>query len=141
MNVSQDLYVAHGLVSVDSSYLLLRRRDGRYLGGQWDIPGGTVERGESPVDAVVRECLEETGLSARCGELIAHYTNPDTEGRDLTFHTMTYRLILNDDDSSTQVKVSEEEHDDAKWLSLDDAFELPLVWHVRQTLDFVRPKG
>lgn len=141
VNVSQDLYVAHGLVSVDSSYLLLRRRDGRYLGGQWDIPGGTVERGESPVDAVVRECLEETGLSARCGELIAHYTNPDTEGRDLTFHTMTYRLILNDDDSSTQVKVSEEEHDDAKWLSLDDAFELPLVWHVRQTLDFVRPKG
>jgi len=140
VNVSQDLYVAHGLVSVDSAYLLLRRRNGRYLGGQWDIPGGSVEDGESPDDAVVRECLEETGLSARCGELIAHYTNPDTKGRDLKFHTLTYRLILNDF-SNTKVKVSEEEHDDAKWLSLEDAFELPLVWHVRQTLDLVRPKG
>lgn len=141
MNVNQDLYVAHGLVSVDSSYLFLRRRDGRYLGGQWDIPGGTVEYGETPADAAVRECLEETGLSAHCGELISHYTNPDSEGRELTFHTMTYRLILNDEDSNKQVRLAEEEHDDAKWLSLESAFELPLVWHVRQTLDFARPKG
>lgn len=135
----QDRYIAHGLVSKDSSYLLLRRRDGRYLGGQWDIPGGTVEDDESPEEAVVRECLEETSLNVHCGELISHYTNLDTEGRDLKFHTMTYRLILNEHDWSTQVKVSEE-HDDAKWLSLNDALDLPLVWHVRQTLEFVRSK-
>lgn len=139
MNVTQDLYVAHGLVSIDSSYLLLRRRKGRYLGEQWDIPGGTVEDGESSEDAAVRECCEETGLSASCGELLTHYTNPDTKGRDLTFHTMTYRLILNEDDPVGGVKISEEEHDDARWLNLEDAFELPLVWHVRQTLDFLRP--
>ena len=140
-HVSHDLYVAHGLVSNDSSYLFLRRRDGRYLGGQWDIPGGTVEKDESPEDAVVRECLEETGLRARCGELLTHYANADTEGRDLNFHTMTYRLILEGDDLDPQVKISEAEHDDAQWLSLEDAFASPLVWHVRQTLDFARPKG
>ena len=139
--VGQDLYVAHGLVSNDSSYLFLRRRAGRYLGGQWDIPGGTVEKDESSEDAVVRECLEETGLRAKCGELLTHYTNADTEGRDLRFHTMTYRLILERDDLHSQVKISEEEHDDAKWLSLEEAVELPLVWHVRQTLDFARPEG
>ena len=138
--MNRDLYVAHALVSVDSSYLFLRRRDGHYLGRQWDIPAGTVEDGESPEDAVTRECFEETGLGARCGELIAHYINPDTEGRDLTFHTMTYKLILNDEYSNKQVRLSEEEHDDSKWLCLESAYELPLVWHVRQTLDFVRPK-
>ena len=139
--VGHDLYVAHGLVSNDSSYLFLRRRHGRYLGGQWDIPGGSVEKGESSEDAAVRECLEETGLSARCGDLLTHYTNADTEGRDLRFHTMTYRLILERDDLHPRVKISEEEHDDAQWLSLEEAFELPLVWHVRQTLDFAHPKG
>ena len=139
--MGQDLYVAHGLVSNDSSYLFLRRRDGRYLGGQWDIPGGTVEEGESSEDAAVRECLEETGLSARCGDLLTHYTNADTEGRDLSFHTMTYRLILEGDDLDPRVKLSEEEHDDAKWLLLEEAFELPLVWHVRQTLNFARLAG
>ena len=57
--VSQDQYVAHGLVSKGFSYLFLRRCDDRYLGGRWDIPGGTVEKGESPEDAAVRECFEE----------------------------------------------------------------------------------
>ena len=65
--VSQDRYVAHGLVSKASFYLLLRRRNERYLGGQWDIPGGTVEDGETSEDAAVRECFEETGFSAQCG--------------------------------------------------------------------------
>ncbi len=138
--VGHDLFVAHGLVSKDLSYLFLRRREGRYLGGQWDIPGGTVEKGESPEDAAVRECLEETGLRARCGDLVSHYTNADTEGRDLNFHTITYRLILQGNDPHLRVKLSEEEHDDAKWLSLEQAVELPLVWHVRQTLVCARPE-
>jgi len=141
VNVSQDLYVAHGLVSVNSSYLLLRRRDGRYLGGQWDIPGGTVEDGESPNDAAVRECLEETGRVVTCGELLTHYTNDDTEGRDLIFHTLTYILNLNEGNESNEIKISKDEHDDARWLSIGEALDLPLVWHVRQTLAFVRLNG
>lgn len=139
-DVSQDRYVAHGLISKDSSYLFLKRLDGCYLGGQWDIPGGTVEKGESPEDAVVRECFEETAINAICGELITHYTNADTEGRDLTFHTMTHRLNWKEESVTNVIKVSEEEHDDAKWLSIDDALDLPLVWHVRQTLSFVRSR-
>jgi len=136
--MSQDQYVAHGLVSNGSSYLFLRRCDGRYLGGEWDIPGGTVEAGESPEDAAVRECFEETGLVAKCGELITHYTNADTEGRDLAFHTMTYKMNWKEEDLTNGIKISEEEHDDAIWLSIDDALDLPLVWHVRQTLNFAR---
>ena len=53
---------------------------------------------------------------------------------------MTHKLILSSNDSTPQVSVSEVEHDGAKWLSVEVAFELALVWHVRQTLVFVRPK-
>ena len=139
--MTQDLYVAHGLISVNSSYLLLRRRDGRYLGGQWDIPGGTVEDGESPNDAVVRECLEETGRVVTCGELVTHYTNDDTEGRDIIFHTLTYGLNLKEGNDSNEIKISKDEHDDTRWLSIGQALDSPLVWHVRQTLVFVRLNG
>jgi 8-oxo-dGTP diphosphatase len=139
--VSRDKYVAHGLVSKGSSYLFLKRRDGRYLGGQWDIPGGTVEASETPEDAIVRECFEEAGLETTCGELITHYANEDTGGRNLVFHTMTYRMNWKEEDFTNGIKISEEEHDDAIWASMDDALLLPLVWHVRLTLDFLPPKG
>lgn len=134
--MGSDLYVAHGLVVKDSSYLFLRRFDGRYLGGQWDISGGTVEEGESWEEAAARECFEETGLSVSCGELITHFSNPATEGRDLIFHTITYRLVLNDE-VNDQVTISKEEHDGAQWLTPHDALNLPMVWHAQETLKFL----
>ena len=73
--------------------------------------------------------------------LITHYINTDTGGRDLIFHTMTYRLDWNESETVTNLKISEKEHDDAKWLSIDEALDLPLVWHARQTMQFVRAKG
>tara|TARA_Y100000296_G_scaffold80523_1_gene106209 strand:- start:23265 stop:25127 length:1863 start_codon:yes stop_codon:yes gene_type:complete len=41
--------------------LLLKRGDGGDYPGHWAFPGGHVEPGESPMDAAVRECFEETG--------------------------------------------------------------------------------
>ena len=57
---------------------------------QGGVPGGTVEPGETPAHADVRETLEEAGLVVIAGEEISHYTNPDTNGRPLTFHALTY---------------------------------------------------
>jgi ADP-ribose pyrophosphatase YjhB (NUDIX family) len=38
--------------------------------GEWSVPGGRVESGETLVEAVVREVAEETGLEVVCGELV-----------------------------------------------------------------------
>jgi 8-oxo-dGTP diphosphatase len=45
--------------------LLLIRRGHAPSAGSWSVPGGRVEAGESEVDAVVRELVEETGLAVR----------------------------------------------------------------------------
>jgi len=134
--VSRDRFVAHGLVRRAEKYLLLRRRDGRYLGGLWDIPGGTVEPGETPAEAAVRECWEETRLRTTVGDEVSHFENADTNGRDLTFHTITYRLHL--PDLEPDVHLSAEEHDDFRWLTRTKALDLPLVWHVARTLGEVQ---
>ncbi|HEX6567873.1 MAG TPA: NUDIX domain-containing protein [Acidimicrobiales bacterium] len=55
---------------VDGRLLLVQRAPGRSGGGRWAVPGGRVEAGERVRDAVVRELREETGLRARCGELV-----------------------------------------------------------------------
>jgi 8-oxo-dGTP pyrophosphatase MutT (NUDIX family) len=53
--------------------LLLQQRSD---GGQWGLPGGSVEIGESVHDAVVREVFEETGLHIVPGRLVGVYSDP-----------------------------------------------------------------
>jgi len=50
--------------------LLARNSDASAFPGQWTLPGGGVEQGEHPDDAVVREFSEETGLSVRVDGLL-----------------------------------------------------------------------
>lgn len=45
----------------------------------WTLPGGGLEPGESPADAVVREMLEETGIQVRVVRLIIEHTLEDFE--------------------------------------------------------------
>lgn len=53
--------------------LLLQQRSD---GGQWGLPGGSVEIGESVLDAVAREVHEETGLIVKVRRLIGVYSAP-----------------------------------------------------------------
>src|SRR5437762_7698892 len=55
------------------SRLLLQQRSD---GGQWGLPGGSVEIGESVAEAVVREVREETGLSVRPRRIVGVYSDP-----------------------------------------------------------------
>ena len=62
---------ASAVVRSDDGRLLLARRAGPPDEGKWDLPGGFLEEGEHPLDAVVRELREETGLEIEPLELIA----------------------------------------------------------------------
>ncbi len=62
--------VGVGGVIIDRSRALLIRRGSEPLLGEWSIPGGTLELGESLGKGVARELLEETGLEVRVLDLI-----------------------------------------------------------------------
>lgn len=76
--------VGVGGVVIDDRRTLLIRRGSEPLRGQWSIPGGTLELGESLEDGVARELLEETGLEVRVLDLIEVFdrifTEPDAGG-------------------------------------------------------------
>jgi 8-oxo-dGTP diphosphatase len=62
--------VGVGGVIIDNGRALLIRRGSEPLRGEWSIPGGTLELGESLQEGVARELREETGLQVRVLELI-----------------------------------------------------------------------
>lgn len=62
--------VAIGGVILDGSKVVLVRRGQEPLLGQWSIPGGAVEVGETLAEALRREILEETGLAVRAENVL-----------------------------------------------------------------------
>jgi len=64
---------AFAIILHSDQILLVKARDK----ANWQLPGGRIESGESPVDAVVREVKEETGLEARVGRLTGRYRRED----------------------------------------------------------------
>jgi ADP-ribose pyrophosphatase YjhB (NUDIX family) len=62
--------VGVGAVVVHRDSVLLVKRSHPPLQGEWSLPGGVVELGESLPDAVRREVLEETGVAVEVGALV-----------------------------------------------------------------------
>ncbi len=57
------LVAACALVDADGRVLITQRPEGKQLAGLWEFPGGKVEPGETPEEALVRELREEIGLT------------------------------------------------------------------------------
>lgn len=62
--------VGVGGIVIGNGRVLLVRRGQEPLLGQWSIPGGLLEAGETLIAGVEREILEETGLSVRAVDLV-----------------------------------------------------------------------
>jgi 8-oxo-dGTP diphosphatase len=73
------LVAACVLLARDGRVLLAKRPQGRPLAGLWEFPGGKVEAGERPEDALIRELCEELGIAIDGQDLIP-----------LTFASHTY---------------------------------------------------
>jgi 8-oxo-dGTP diphosphatase len=72
--------VGVGGVVIASGRTLLVRRGGPPLEGQWSIPGGMLEVGETLLEGVRRELLEETGIEVRVGALIEVFERINVDG-------------------------------------------------------------
>lgn len=61
--------VVAGFLKKDTRILVGQRPENNSLAGLWEFPGGKIELGESPEEALARELSEELGIEAEIGEL------------------------------------------------------------------------
>ncbi|UCF99090.1 MAG: (deoxy)nucleoside triphosphate pyrophosphohydrolase [Spirochaetaceae bacterium] len=63
--------VTAALVEKNGKILLALRKAGKHMGRKWEFPGGKVDPGEKPEQALRRELSEEFSISAEIGEFLA----------------------------------------------------------------------
>jgi len=64
------IFVSAALILDDQNRIIISRRpEGSHLAGYWEFPGGTIESGETPEQALVREIQEELALDIRVDQL------------------------------------------------------------------------
>ena len=123
--------IVHGLMKVNDKYLVIKRtaiKSGKTNSYplHWDIPGGMVEEGELPTDALIRESKEEVNLDIIVKNIIHEDSNLDTE-KNIVFTRLVYLCeVLNNDISN--IKLQLDEHNDFKLInSLDEMSDEKVV--------------
>ena len=118
--MTEKIIAKAALINPNGEILVLRRSlTDPHSPGRVDFPGGGIEPGESPLDAVVREISEESGLTVEPTALHHVYEKtfePDEDGQIVRRHLFVGRVASGDVTLSV-------EHDEAWWALPDKALE------------------
>lgn len=109
-----------GAIAVDEDQILLVRRGRGPAQGEWSVPGGHVEPGETLAEAVVRELAEETGLAGVCDGL-AGWVERVGDG----YHHVILDFHVTIIDSSEPV--AGDDAAEVAWVPLSDVTDLQLT--------------
>lgn len=99
--------VVAGMVEIDSKILLASNRE--WPRGVFSVITGYLERGETPMQAVVREVQEELGVSGALGKYIGHYSLFKRNQLILAYHIHAQGEIVLNDELSDYLLLSPQE--------------------------------
>lgn len=125
--------VGVGAIVIDDGRVLLVKRGQPPLAGEWSLPGGGVEVGETLVAAVQREVFEETGLIVDVGPIVEvlDRIHQDADGR-VEFHYVLIDYLCTSVGGSLHPA---SDAADARWVESGD---LPAFHLQTMTLEVVR---
>jgi len=125
---------AYGVCVDDHDRLLLARAaPSLTLRGRWFLPGGGVQHGENPVDSLLREIHEESGLTVVLGLLLDVLSDVRTLPDGTSLHTV--RLIYRVDSWQGRLRPEVDgTTDDIRWVPKEELAMLPLAHYVEDVV-------
>ena len=113
----------HALIKNDGRFLIMRRTKTKtYMPDKWDIPGGSMEIGETPEQAIIREVFEETGLRVNPGRVLFAFSNfTELPNRQ------TIQLVMETKTQQNTIQLNTAEHSEYRWVTVEEARSLPLI--------------
>lgn len=115
------VFVFKGILFNRDNRVLIDNRKEEILdaaNGKWEIPGGKIEFGESPEDAVKRELLEETGYNVKVKEIIPYSNVSMWEYSDYKQHTVIFFYICELEDDK-HIEIHDNRINTYKWITMD----------------------
>jgi 8-oxo-dGTP diphosphatase len=122
--------VGIGAVIVHEGKILLEKRGNEPSKGKWSIPGGLVELGESPEQAVIREVKEETCLDVENPSLIDVVSNVDLDEKGkVKYHYVIIDYLVHVKSGKLHAASDAEE---LRWVSFEevDGYDLTRSFRV-----------
>ncbi|WP_132322457.1 (deoxy)nucleoside triphosphate pyrophosphohydrolase [Pseudobacteriovorax antillogorgiicola] len=108
--------VVCALMAQKNTYFVAKRADHKASGGRWEFPGGKVEEGESPAEAIIRELAEELDVQSAVEQVL----------EPILVEKKNFALRLIPVKVSIQGTILLKEHSDGRWLSPSDLLGLDL---------------
>jgi len=99
-------------------FLVAQRPDNSHLGGQWEFPGGKIEKGETHEQALVREIKEELCIDISAGKLLGEAIH---EYPERTVHLFFYEA------THINGEIFLTEHKNIAWLPAEDISNIDIA--------------
>ena len=138
---------AYAVLTRDGQVLLTQMSARTRIEGRWTLPGGGIEHGEDPRDALRREVYEETGLRIEPGRLVdvhaSHFVAPSAAGVLEDFHGihLIFEAAIEEPSCGIAPHVVEQDGstERAEWVPLKQAKDLDLLGAARHALGLLEP--